>query len=197
MYHYLFLKKYILEHPFLFNEGEDEEITDNITDKNDKFFFGLYKNKKNKMFKSYRNPFRNKLNSLYKHRKKIIICDFDANKLKNVNADIEKLLKLNFEILNFSLMKNIFDSSFDGFIQRERLNKGMKEFFEKTDEIYDEKTLDKKKKYLQKYGLYSTYFQQDIFEIIIHYINGKTQLEDCSFVKMLSEDNIFYNCISS
>ena len=70
----------------------------------------------------------------------------------------------------------------------------MKEVFEKNNEVYDEKTLDKKKKYLQKYGLYSTYFQQDIFEIIIHYINGKTQLEDCSFIKMLSEDNIFYNC---
>ena len=193
LYHFLFLKKYILEHLFLFNEGEEDEPIDNNADKTDKIY-GFYRNINSIPIKSYRNPFRNKLNSLCKHRKKIIVCDFDTNELKNVKSEIEKLLKLNFEVLNFSLMKNIFESSFDGFIQKERLNKGMKEFFEKTDEIYDEKALDKKKKYLQKYGLYSTYFQQDIFEIIIHYINGKTQLEDCSFIKMLSEDNIFYNC---
>ena len=190
LYHYLFLKKYILEHPFLFNDVEEEELNDNITDKSDKFF-GL---RGNKTYKPYRNPFRNKLNSLCKRGKKIIICDFDSNELRKVKAEIEKLLKLNFEVLNFSLMKNIFESSFDGFIQKERLNKGMKEVFEKSDEIYDEKDLEKKKSYLQKYGLFSSYFQQDIFEIIIHYINGKTQLEDCSFIKMLSEDNIFYNC---
>ena len=197
LYHYLFLKKYILEHPFLFNDiEEEEEYNENITDKSEKFFnvdnnYNKFNNKKSKF---YRNPFRNKLNSLCKHRKKIIKCDFDANELKNVKEDIEKLLKLNFEVLNFSLMKNIFESSFYGFIQKERLNKGMKEVFEKTDEVYDEKNLVKIKKYLQKYSLYSTYFQQEIFEIIIHYINGKAQLEDCSFIKMLSEDNIFYNC---
>ena len=192
LYHFLFLKKYILEHPFLFKEGEDEDINDNITDKTDKYF-SLYQNN-NKSFKPYRNPFRNKFNSFCKHRKKIIIDDFEPEDLKNVKVEIEKLIKINFEVFNFSLMKNIFESSFCGFIQKERLNKGMKDFFEKKDEVYDEKLLDKKKKYLQKYGLYSTYFQQDLFEIIIHYINGKTQLEDCSFIKMLSEDNIFYNC---
>ena len=192
LYHYLFLKKYILEHPFLFNDVEEDELNDNITDKTEKL---LNTNQNNsKIYKPYRNPFRNKLNSLCKHRKKIIVCDFDSNELRNVKAEIEKLLKLNFEVLNFSLMKNIFESSFYGFIQKERLNKGMKEVFEKNDEVYDEKDLEKKKKYLQKYGLNASDFQQDIFEIIIHYINGKTQLEDCSFIKMLSEDNVFYNC---
>ena len=190
LYHFLFLKKYILEHPFLLKDGDDEDLNDNMSDKSDKFLF----QNNNKTFKPYRNPFRNKLNSFCKHRKKIIIADFDAEDLKNVKIEIENLLKLNFEVLNFSLMKNIFESSFYGFIQKERLNKGMKEVFEKRDEVYDEKNLEKKKKYLQKYGLYSSFFQQIIFEIIIHYINGKTQLEDCSFIKMLSEDNIFYNC---
>ena len=190
LYHFLFLKKYILEHPNIFNKGDEEE-NDDETEKSDTF---LRLNNNTNVNKVYRNPFRNKLNSLCKHRKKIIICDFDANELKNVKSDIEKLIKLNFEVLNFSLMRNIFESSFYGFIQKERLNKGMKEVFEKADQVYDEKGLEKKKKYLQKFGLYSTYFQQDIFEIIIHYINGKTQLEDSSFIKMLSKDNIFYNC---
>ena len=87
--------------------------------------------------KKYRNPFRNKLNSLCKKRKKIIICELTASELKNVRIEIEKLLKL--------IMKNIFESSCNGFIQKERLNKGMKEVFEKSEEIYDEESIEKKK----------------------------------------------------
>ena len=36
------------------------------------------------------NPFRNKLNSLCKKKKKIIICEFTATELKNVKIEIEK-----------------------------------------------------------------------------------------------------------
>ena len=194
LYHFLFLKKYIIEHPFIFFDRDEEELKDDFSEKSDKKlnFFKLSSNKPEN--KKYRNPFRNKLNSLCKKRKKIIICEFTALELKNVKIEIEKLLKLNFEMLNFSLMKNIFESSFSGFIQKERLNKGMKEVFEKTEEIFDDKAIEKKKNYLNKFGLLSTYFQQDVFDIIIHYANAKNQIEESSFLKMLSEDNIFYNC---
>ena len=194
LYHFLFLKKYIIEHPFIFFDRDEEELKDDLSEKSDKKinYFKLSSNKIEN--KKYRNPFRNKFNSLCKKRKKIIICEFNANELKNVKIEIEKLLKLNFEILNFSLMKNIFESSFAGFIQKERLNKGMKEVFEKSEEIFDDKAIEKKKNYLNKFNLLSTYLQQDIFDIIIHYANAKTQLEESSFLKMLSEDNIFYNC---
>ena len=64
----------------------------------------------------------------------------------------------------------------------------------KSEEILDEKAIEKKKNYLHKYGLLSTFVNQDIFDIIIHYINGKNQIEESSFLKLLSEDNIFYNC---
>ena len=191
LYHFLFLKKYIIEHPFIFFDRDEEEFKDDYSEKSEKKinYFKLTNNKV--INKKYRNPFRNKLNSLCKKKKKIIICEFTATELKNVKIEIEKLLKLNFEILNYTLMKNIFESSFNGFIQKERLNKGMKEVFEKSEEIYDEKSVEKKKNYLNKYGLLSTYFQQDVFDIIIHYSNSKTQLEESSFLKMLSEDNIF------
>jgi hypothetical protein len=96
LYHFLFLKKYILEHPNIFNKGEEEN--DYETEKSNTF---IHLNNNVNVNKVYRNPFRNKLNSLCKHRKKIIICDFDANELKNVKSDIEKLIKLNFEVLNF------------------------------------------------------------------------------------------------
>ena len=194
LYHFLFLKKYIIEHPFIFFDRDEEELKDDISESSDKKL-NYYKLSSNKIDnKKYRNPFRNKFNSLCKKRKKIIICEFNANELKNVKTEIEKLLKLNFEILNFSLMKNIFEASFSGFIKKERLNKGMKEAFEKTEEIFDDKAIDKKKNYLNKFGLLSTYFQQDVFDIIIYYANAKTQIEESSFLKMLSEDNIFYNC---
>ena len=194
LYHFLFLKKYIIEHPFIFSEKDEEELKDDISEKSDKKI-NYIKFPGNKVEnKKYRNPFRNKMNSLCKKRKKIIICEFNANELKTVKNEIEKLLKLNFEILNFSLMKNIFESSLSGFIQKERLNKGMKEIFEKSEEILDEKAIEKKKNYLHKYGLLSTFVNQDIFDIIIHYINGKNQIEESSFLKLLSEDNIFYNC---
>ena len=194
LYHFLFLKKYIIEHPFIFFDRDEEEFRDDFSEKSEKKlnYMKLSNNKIEN--KKYRNPFRNKLNSLCKKRKKIIICEFNAIELKNVKIEIEKLLKLNFEILNYTLMKNIFEDSFAGFIQKERLNKGMKEVFEKTEEIFDDKAIEKKKNYLNKYGLLSTYFQQDVFDIIIHYGNAKTQIEESSFLKMLSEDNIFYNC---
>ena len=75
----------------------------------------------------------------------------NANELKNVKTEIEKLLKLNFEILNFSLMKNIFEASFSGFIKKERLNKGMKEAFEKTEEIFEANLIKSMREFAAKY----------------------------------------------
>ena len=195
LYNFLFLKKYIIEHPFIFFDKEEKEIKDDFSEKSDKKLnFLKFNNNNNNENKKYRNPFRNKFNSLCKNKKNLIKCKFNTNELKKVKIEIEKLTKANFKIFDFSLMKNIFESSFVGFIQKERLNKGMKEAFEKTEEFYDEKTIEKKRNYLNKYGLLSTYLHQDIFDIIIHYGNGKRQIEESSFLKILSKDNIFYKC---
>ena len=97
LYHFLFLKKYIIEHPFIFFDRDEEEFKDDFSEKSEKKvnYFKLPNNKVEN--KKYRNPFRNKFNSLCKKRKKLIICEFNATELKNVKIEIEKLLKLNFE----------------------------------------------------------------------------------------------------
>ena len=167
LYYFLEMKIYIYEHK--------EDYTSNISKKIAK------------------NVFRNKLNSWGNSRKSLIRPDISKEDIKDIKDDLEKMKKTNFEILNFSLMNQIFTSHLNTFIEQPKIN-GLKDIFEKKKYVYSDEQIEKKKTYLINNNQLKTPFEKTIFEIVIKYFNEKTSLEHCSFIKMLNDDNMYFNC---
>ena len=49
----------------------------------------------------------------------------------------------------------------------QKLNKGMKDFFEKKSEIFEEE-IEKKKEYLSSMHLMESQFQENVFDVVIN-----------------------------
>ena len=114
--------------------------------------------------------------------------------MKRVQEDYFKTFSRSYEVYNFSDMNNLLHSHCQNFIVEQKLNKGMKDFFEKKSEIFEEEEIEKKKEYLSSMNLMESQFQENVFDVVIKYYNDKTKIEKSTFFKVLSEDNIYYNC---
>ena len=55
------------------------------------------------------------------------------------------------------------------FIVEQKLNKGMKDFFEKKSEIFEEE-IEKKKEYLSSMNLMESQFQENVFDVVINIV---------------------------
>lgn len=157
----------------------------------------IYENKeifiqKNKTEKA-KNIFRNKLDSWGKKPKNLINEDISKDDIRDIKEEIEKMKKHNFEILNFSLMNQIFMTHIQQFINKTNIN-GLKDIFEKKKYVYSEEQVEKKKKYLIGNGQLKSPFEKNVFDITIKYFNEKTSLEHSSFIKMLNDDDLYFNC---
>ena len=144
--------------------------------------------------KKFKNPFKNKLDTWGKKKRGIINFDFSSDAYKKVNEDYENANNLNFKLVYFYVVNDYFQKNINKFINETKYNKGMKDTFEKKSVVYEDDEIDKKKEYLESMNLLNSEFQKNIFEIIIKYYNGKTEIEKSSFFKILAEDNIYYNC---
>ena len=158
-----------------------------IIEKKDNLFF----DEKRKTFK---NPFKNSLNYMGKKKKSILNLNFTSEDYKNLNEDIENVNSPNFKLVYFYIVNDYFQKNTIKFIKEEKINKGLKDYFEKKNVVYEDDEIEKKKNFLSKVGLINSKYKERIFNIIIKYVNSKTKFETCSFFKTLSDDNIFYNC---
>ena len=168
MHYFLCLKKYIMEHQEMFIDKSDR--------------------------KTFKNPFKNKLASWGKKHKHLISFTYSEEEMKRVQEDYFKTFSRSYEVYNFSDMNNLLHSHCQNFIVEQKLNKGMKDFFEKKSEIFEEEEIEKKKEYLSSMNLMESQFQENVFDVVIKYYNDKTKIEKSTFFKVLSEDNIYYNC---
>ena len=125
---------------------------------------------------------------LVKEKKKIII---PKNDLESVEFDMSMLEDENYDFLNFSKLRKIFIKHSDDFVHFPK-NKNVKNLFEKSYEVSDEK-LSKYKKYLKSIGRLKKEFETHILEIISFYMNSKANIENGSFIKQLGETNAHYN----
>jgi len=125
---------------------------------------------------------------LVKERKKI---RKPKNDLEAVEFDMAMLEDENYDFLNLAKLRKIFKKHTEDFVHFPGL-KYVKDFFEKSYEISEEK-INKYKKYLKSIGRLKKNFENNILEIISIYMNSKANIENGSFIKQLAETNAHYN----
>lgn len=157
----------------------------------------IYENKeifiqKNKTEKP-KNIFRNKLGSWGKKQKNLIKEDISKDDIRDIKEEIEKMKKYNYEILNFPLINQTFNAHIQKCINKTNIN-GLKDIFEKKKYVYSEEQVEKKKKYLISNGRLGSSFEKNVFDVTIKYFNEKTSLDHSSFIKMLNDDDLYFNC---
>ena len=124
---------------------------------------------------------------MVKEKKKIKI---PKNDLEAVEFDMNMLEDENYDFLNFAKLRNIFKKHTEDFVKLPDF-KNIKDFFEKSYEVSDEK-IEKYKKYLKSIGKFKKQYEHKILEIIAHYRNSKANIENMN-IKQLAETNAHYN----
>ena len=195
VYYTLELKKYIYSKKEVFEKSDEKD--EKVLFKNK---LNCYPNNKIQLI----NPVNIEKSEKKKNKYQYIIIDQrlikkKKKKLNNPKNDEEKVyhdIRImndeSFEFINYKNIKNIFYSHTKNFIKFQKV-KGFKEYFEKKNEEYDKEKIKKMTDYLKKNNRFKTQYEQDIFQIIIIYANKKCDIENSTFIEILSETNAHYN----
>lgn len=194
IYYFLELKKFIYSRAEVFDNDNEKQkklpfMNKLVSFSNEKeIVFRLERSNTGETISNTKNDNKGGLFGK-KQKKKLKVPKNDEER---VYYDLKRMGEDNFPALNFLELKQIFISHTQNFIKLP-IAKGLKEYFEKKNEIYNEEKIQNITKKLKEEGRLKTQFEQIIFDVIVSYCNLKAKIDKHTFIKTLEESNTHFN----